>query len=533
MSAFGAWGQSLADQPSGYRVAQWTLSQDQPHAGDSQELIRVNILGLSPHIALLCASAVLLAAAIGSWASPRRPLWMTIVLNVGAFAVLTWLIKIGLGSPLRPQFETAGSGAVLLWQQCVEIGWWIVGARAGTAGIRALVALEGRPHESRIVSDLMAAGLYIATALAITNFAFSVPIGGLLATSGVIAIVLGLALQSTLSDVFSGIAVGLERAYKPGDLLWVEGDIEGTVVQVSWRSTQIRTRQNNIAIVPNSVIAKSRLVNRSSPTPARADSLVIKLDAHADPARCVAALSAAVRACLLPLSKPTPSVAYAGLSGDGGTFEIAYSVGSSDDLVAARTELLSQVHRHLYYAGIALAIVGASSPPPVPKTTISTLIDHADLFEVLPSEERKLLAQRFKLISIEEGETLIRQGEAAEAVFLIASGVVEVTRDDGAGSRIVARFGPGEGIGLVGLFTDRPHPATGTALTVLDAYRLDKASLATALEVCPNLANGLKQLVQRSERALLQGMAMHPHGHQEHAQEFLARLRQALHRLAA
>jgi small-conductance mechanosensitive channel len=83
----------------------------------------------------------------------------------------------------------------------------------------------------------------------------------MLATFGVIAIVLGLALQSTLADVFSRVAVGLERPYKLGDLLWVEGDIEGMVVQVSRKSTQIRTRQNNIAIVPNSVIAKSRLVN--------------------------------------------------------------------------------------------------------------------------------------------------------------------------------------------------------------------------------------------------------------------------------
>jgi small-conductance mechanosensitive channel/CRP-like cAMP-binding protein len=492
----------------------------------------VNILHISPQIALVCASVLLIAVAVGSWARPRRPLWVTIVMHIGAFAVLTWLVERALGSPLRPQFETAGS-SVLLWQQSVEIGWWIIGARAVAAGIRAMVVLEGRPHKSRIVSDLMAAGIYVATALAITNFAFSVPIGGLLATSGVIAIVLGLALQSTLGDVFSGIAVGLERPYKPGDLLWVEGDIEGTVVQVSWRSTQIRTRHDNIAIIPNSVIAKSRLINRSSPTPARADSLIIKLDAHADPGRCVAILGSAVRACLLPLAKPAPSVAYAGLSGDGGTFEIAYSVASSDDLVAARTELLSQVHRHLYYGGIALAIGGAASPPPVPKTTILTLIEHSDLFEVLPAEERELLAQHFKLVSMEKGDNLIRQGEAAEAVFLIASGVVEVTMDEGGRSRLVARLGPGEGIGLVGLFTDRPHPATGTALTLLDAYRLDKADLETALKVCPNLAGGLKQLVQRTERALLQGVAMQSHGPQEHAQEFLSRLRQALHRLAA
>jgi CRP-like cAMP-binding protein len=395
------------------------------------------------------------------------------------------------------------------------------------------VALEGRPHESRILSDLMAAGIYIATGLAITNFAFSVPVGGLLATSGVIAIVLGLALQSTLSDVFSGIAVGLERAYKPGDLLWVEGDIEGTVVQVSWRSTQVRTRHDNIAIIPNSVIAKSRLINRSSPTPARADSLVIKLDAQADPARCVSVLDAAIQTCLLPLPRPPPSVAYTGLSGDGGTYEIGYVVGSSSDLVAARTELLSRVHRHLLHAGVALAIGGAAHPPPVPAITIATLVDRSDLFGVLPTEERALLAEHFELVSVEKGDPVIRQGDTPDAVYLIASGAVEVTRVEGASHILLGRIGPGDGIGLVGLFTDQPHPATGTALTTVEAYRLDKSGLAMTLKVCPNMAGGLKQLALRKERALLQGPAMRTTGHQEHTQEFLWRLRQALHRLAA
>jgi small-conductance mechanosensitive channel/CRP-like cAMP-binding protein len=492
----------------------------------------VNILSLSPNTALLWASALLFAVAIGSWARPRRPLWVTIVVHIGTFAVLTWLVKTGLGSPLRPQFETERSG-VMLWQQCVEIGWWIIGARAVAAGIRALVALEGRPHESRIVSDLMAAGIYIATALAITNFAFSVPVGGLLATSGVIAIVLGLALQSTLSDVFSGIAVGLERAYKPGDLLWVEGDIEGTVVQVSWRSTQIRTRHNNIAIIPNSVIAKSRLINRSSPTPSRADNMLVKLDAHADPARCLAILGAAVQTCLLPLARPEPRVAYAGLNGDGSTFEISYSVASSDDLVAARTELLSQVHRHLLHAGISLAIGGNPHPPPVPTSTIATLIERSDLFGVLPPAERKVLAKHFVPIALEKGDILIRQGEMPSSVFLIASGVVEVTRKESGIPRTLARLGPGDGIGLVGLFTDQPHPATGTALTGVDAYHLDKSALATALNVCPNMAGGLKALAERRERVLLQGIAMHANDEQEHAQAFLRRIRQALHRLAA
>jgi small-conductance mechanosensitive channel len=103
----------------------------------------------------------------------------------------------------------------------------MLGARVAVGVLRLVLVLEDKPRETQIVSDLLASTIYVATALSVINFVFGVPIVGLVATSGVVAIVLGLALQSTLSDVFSGIAVGLEHAYKPGDLLWVEGGIEG------------------------------------------------------------------------------------------------------------------------------------------------------------------------------------------------------------------------------------------------------------------------------------------------------------------
>jgi small-conductance mechanosensitive channel len=53
------------------------------------------------------------------------------------------------------------------------------------------------------------------------------PLQGLLATSGIIAIVLGLALQSTLSDVFSGISLNIEKPFRIGDEILLEGGAEG------------------------------------------------------------------------------------------------------------------------------------------------------------------------------------------------------------------------------------------------------------------------------------------------------------------
>jgi len=144
-----------------------------------------------------------------------------------------------------------------------------------------------RPRKTQIVSDLLAGAIYVAVALAVINYVFAVPIADLVATSGVVAIVLGLALQSTISDVFSDIAVGLEHAYEPGDLLWVEGGVEGLVLQISWRSTQIATPHDSVAIVPNSIMAKSRLENCSAPTPMRGITVTVSINAGVDPQHCL------------------------------------------------------------------------------------------------------------------------------------------------------------------------------------------------------------------------------------------------------
>jgi small-conductance mechanosensitive channel len=184
-----------------------------------------------PSLAL--ATILLLGSSADARLNPARPLWLRLVARFVIFGGVTWLIQRSVGVPaVSASSLTPG---IQIWAQLAEIGWWLLGARTAVGIMRLIVVLEGRPRQTKIVSDLLAGATYTATTLAIINYVLRVPIGGLIATSGVIAIVLGLALQSTLSEVFSGIAMGLEHPYKPGDVLSVEGGIEGQVVQIGWR----------------------------------------------------------------------------------------------------------------------------------------------------------------------------------------------------------------------------------------------------------------------------------------------------------
>ncbi|HTI01707.1 MAG TPA: mechanosensitive ion channel family protein [Acidisoma sp.] len=478
--------------------------------------------------ALLLATLVLVATAVVARLRPKWPLWLHLLWRFSVFTILTILVQYLLGSPLHPQFSEIYNGTTF-WEHIIEAGWWLLAAAVAVSLVRLLVVLEHRPRETQIMSDLLAGAIAIATLLAIVNFVLGVPIAGLLATSGVIAIVLGLALQNTLADVFSGIAVGIERPYQAGDLLWVEGGIEGHVTQVTWRSTHIVTGHGNIAVIPNSVMAKARLVNRSLPVPTRSDSVEITLDPSIPPEHCMEILATAAHSVLLTLATPAPSVSCTGIFPDGLRYSVTYSVASSDMLSTARSEMLSQIHRHLRYAGVSFALATAdkrlTSPPPLGPADI---LAQSDLFGVLREQERDLLASHFHESWMDAGQILFAEGAPAEYLFLIASGVVEITRRRPTGPHVIRRMGPGESLGAIGLITDTPYAATATALTPVKVFRLDKSAIASAIATASDLALALEELAHRSQMVLARDAAaedLHP---QQAPEELRFRLRNFL-----
>jgi small-conductance mechanosensitive channel/CRP-like cAMP-binding protein len=485
---------------------------------------------IDPLVKLLIATCL-----ITSWELMPRlrmnwPLWLRAVSSAMIFALLTLLLVQMVGTPLRPHFDTTQTG-IGSWQKLVETGWWVMAARGATGLMRLLVVLDRRSRETQIITDLVAGAIYIVTALAIADLVFAVSVGGLLATSGIFAIVLGLALQSTLADVFSGIAVGVERPYKAGDLIWVEGGIEGNVTEVTWRSTHIATGQSNIAIVPNSVIAKARLVNRSRPTMTRGDNIEVRLDPRIPPERCVTALTAATRSCQVLLAVPAPEVTCTTLNGDGCVYCVSFFVNSSNRLADVRTKLLTEIHRHLRYNGIALAVVGSVAVPLVTVPSIAELLEQSDLLSVIEPKQRGLLAEHFQTIWLQPGQTLTQEGGEPDALYLIGSGTVEVTVADPTGPRVVHRTSPGECLGAVGLITGSHYAATSTALTLVKAYRLDKIAIAAAIRAQPPLAGALEALAERGQAALRSDPVAREDDKQGRSEMFLAHLRNLIHLL--
>ena len=345
---------------------------------------------------------------------------------------------------------------------------------------------------------------------------------------------IGLALQSTLSDVFSGIAIDIERPYRAGDVLWVEGGIEGRVREVNWRATLITTANGDLAVVPNSVMAKSRLVNHSLPSPVRRASVEVRLDPRARPERCRAALEAAVQACRLPLAEPAPTVVQTALRGDGATYEIAFSVSGGDTLGPAKTEVLAEVQRHLFYAAVPLAVEGSAEVPALALPTSAELLAWSDLLRDRGGAATRTPRHPDGGAPFGSGGHPVRAGRRpptpSTSSPLAPSG--SCWREPGE-TDIVHRLSPGSSLGAIGLITGSPYAATATALTPLKLFRLDKAAITAAIEERPDLMVALEELARHGQAEISRDVAAGRNHADERPDLFRSRMRGFLQRLAA
>ncbi len=102
--------------------------------------------------------------------------------------------------------------------------------------------------------------IFLAVIMTIQNLGYS--ISGLLASLGIGGLAVALAAKDTLSNIFGSFMIILDRPFHIGD--WIKaGDMEGTVEEIGFRSTKIRTFAKTLITVPNNIIANLSLDNIS------------------------------------------------------------------------------------------------------------------------------------------------------------------------------------------------------------------------------------------------------------------------------
>ena len=413
--------------------------------------------------------AVLLVIDAALWhLAPFKQRVTRVCVRLALFAMFSTIIINAGVSPLQAPLFT-DDRVEQLGATALGIMWWLYAARVLTE-VLGLVLMRRIGHSGRLLQDVIGALVFLAAIVAAAGYVLELPVKGLLATSGVVAIVVGLALQSTLSDVFSGIVLNTTKPYQVDDWVVIDG-VEGKVLDIDWRATNLLTSAGSTAVVPNSVAAKAKIVNLSRPTNLHGVSISIQVPNHVRPRRVLDALERTLQGSSSLLLNPAPKAVLK----EAGEIMSEYVASGFIAELAKKSEVRNQLfdlaHRHLEAAGIS------RQPDAViePAGRARALLDEVKIFRSLSAEERDQIARSMVAQQYAAGQVVLALDEVPDSLMVIATGVVSVTVPNATGPVEAGRMGPGEIMGEESILTDSPSQATFTTLTSSIIYRLDKS----------------------------------------------------------
>ncbi|MET3521877.1 mechanosensitive ion channel family protein [Mesorhizobium abyssinicae] len=430
---------------------------------------------------------------------PQRFSNARMVAQIACFLTMSLLLLDGSIVPYELT-ESAEVTASTVFLGSAKILWWVHLAWALIGLVRIYLVFERKPQEARLLQDLVVGIVYVGVLLSILAFVFGVPVGAVMATSGVFAIVLGLALQNTLSDVFSGIALNLGRPYVLGDWILLSDGTEGRVVETDWRSTHLLTPAHNVVALPNSLLARMGLTNVSSPDERHRLLLSVRLAPTRPPAAVVEAMRRALLSSDTIVKEPPPLVALKSLDAAAIEIDLSFCVADVGKRIAARNEILDLVYRHAKSVGLQLAMPPSSlilvkdrpeDGITAAASTAIALIKAISLFSALTDQEQEALAATAVVRTFRKGDIIVREGEMLQSLMIVRTGVIVRQRGDEAHTQEVGHLAPGDIFGETGFLAGLGETSTLRATGPVVAYEIDQQSFAPLLLSRPEMAEEL------------------------------------------
>ena len=143
---------------------------------------------------------------------------------------------------------------------------------------------------------------------------WKVEVGPLLGALGIGGLAIGLALNSSLSNIFGGIQLILDRSISVGDKITLDSGDTGVVLDIGLRSTKIRTYDNEVISLPNSVLSNARVKNYTEPDVTIRVSVDFGVAYGSDVARVKQIVSDAISKLDGIMEEPTPQVLFLNMS---------------------------------------------------------------------------------------------------------------------------------------------------------------------------------------------------------------------------
>jgi small-conductance mechanosensitive channel/CRP-like cAMP-binding protein len=429
-------------------------------------------------------------------------------LKAGIFFAGTYLVGLVALGLLHP--VTAGHHNWLRVLSFLLFSFSVVIA----SGLLLFDVALARREIPRILRDLVHGIAYLITA-AIVLTRSSVDVTKVFTASVLTTAVIGLALQETLGNIMAGLALQLERDLEVGDWVRIDEKITGRIREVRWRATTVVTKNGDLILIPNGVIARSLITNYSRPTTAHRQWIMLRVHFRYPPARVRDVVVEAVRAQSFVRSDPPPDCVLLDFKDDACTYACRYWM---DDF-QRDDPMDSAVRSAIWYA---LHRAGMEIPFPSMNVNVTEMnedreqrkhdeeyarrvdaLSRVDVFRALDAEKIDRLARRMRMIIYGPGEVVLRQGDPGDSLYVVRSGGVAVQVGAPGAQKEVATLSSGQFFGEMSLMTGESRAATVVAKSDCECYIVDKEAFQEILEERPELAGIISDILSRRQVALV------------------------------
>ena len=356
----------------------------------------------------------------------------------------------------------------------------------------------------KLLRDLVATLIFLIVLMVVLSVGYhaETQLKGLLAGSGVLAIILGFAAQNLLSSVVAGLSLQIQRPYKVGDWLKL-GDAYGEVMEIRWGATRLRTNDAITLHIPNNEMVKQTVVNLSYPTRAHYMRLRIGAEYSAPPNRVKDALIRATLEAPGVERYPPPQV-YVSEYGDSAIiYEIKFTMTTHSGYSEARDAIYTNAWYEFRRQKITI---------PFPTRTLEisrrrartaeeehahtrTILEAEPLFSCLTGEQLDDLIRGSRRIRFGRGEKIIEQGADGASMFVMLQGAAHVSVSQNGTMLRVASLGRGDYFGEMSLLTGEARTATVQAEEDCEVIEISKPAMAAILRDAPECVTQLSELL--------------------------------------
>ena len=450
---------------------------------------------------------------------------LTIVVFIGTFFValtIGRLLKRRAGvrfGVLYQLFSLALAFYVALTFYGVRADWRNhIGAAAVLLSTAAVVALVNRyvwdfyfekrrqtpiPHFLREVFALLIFLIALLLVLSVGYHA-SAQLKGVVAGSGVAAIILGLAGQNLLSGIIAGVSLQIGRPYKVGDWLKI-GETFAEVMEINWRSTRLRTNDAIYLDIPNSEIIKTTIVNLHYPTELHAMRIRVGVDYNVPPNRVKDALARAAQSAKNVLPDPPVRIFLVDFADHAVTYEIKYYMGNHSRINETNDSVRTNVWYELKRQRITIPFpirtlhVERRSARPAHEghEEACEILRGEQLFQCLSEDQLENLVKEAHLNHFGRGERMIEEGAEGDSMFILLRGTANVSVSKNGNSIQVAALSAGDCFGEMSLLTGEKRSATVRANGDCYVMEIHKPVMAEVISQSPSCLQQLSEILAR------------------------------------